>query len=244
MRLIYLDEAGVANVRQEPHIVVAGTIINPDDLAFEIANHLNGIARKYVSDPIVSDGLIFHASDIWHGAKYFNREQWPHVTRLRLLHDLASIPSIFGLPIIYGHALRSEVARWAHEFNPDISAKDLKINEHCVAFFDAIENLERWMKIYARNERALLIVEDTPIAKNGLKAFHSGYRFYPNRDDDYLKKAFESNHITETILFAEKTESAALQIADVAAFFIRRHLAQKADSEVFYNLLKPQIFGE
>jgi hypothetical protein len=49
--LAYLDEAGVANAAHEPHVVVAGVIINPDNLAVEPRSEMSGEPGLAHSDP-------------------------------------------------------------------------------------------------------------------------------------------------------------------------------------------------
>ncbi len=241
VRLVYLDEAGIANAAHEPFVVVAGVIVNPDNTARELENQLRGIARKYVPDPYYADALIFHTTEIWHGTKSFDRKTWPLNTRLRLLRDLAAIPRLFDLPVVCGYARRDALQAEIKVGNPEISSVHMKIVEHSIAFVEAARQIEVWMRSKASSERAMLIAENTPIAKADIKRFHEGYRPYPNREDGMSSSAFHSDHIVETILFADKNESALLQIADVCAFFMRRRLMKKIDSDPFYELLHPQV---
>jgi hypothetical protein len=54
-------------------------------------------------------------------------------------------------------------------------------------------------------------------------------------------KIFHSNHIVETVHFAEKAESMPLQVADTCAFVIKRRLMDKEDAGEFYGLLRNEI---
>src|SRR5712692_5642963 len=108
MQLVYLDEAGISNAAQEPFLVVAGVIVNPDRRWRDLEAHFAKLSRKYFRK---HDGppIVFHAKDIWHGHGLFPRATWPLKKRLKLLGELAEIPALFGLPIVVGYENRAAV---------------------------------------------------------------------------------------------------------------------------------------
>ncbi len=52
-----------------------------------------------------------------------------------------------------------------------------------------------------------------------------------------LQKYSPITRIRDTVHFAEKAESPALQIADICAFVIKRYLAGARDGDRFYRIL-------
>ena len=79
MRLAYLDESGRS--REEPVIVVAGVLIDPDYAYKGIEEAL----RQLVADTIPKEdreGFVFHASHLLHGKGYYKQHGWPSRTAL------------------------------------------------------------------------------------------------------------------------------------------------------------------
>jgi hypothetical protein len=73
-----------------------------------------------------------------------------------------------------------------------------------------------------------------------LKEVHSGYsdRFSKVGEN---KKIFHSNHIIESVYFAQKAESMPLQVADACAFIIKRHLMDRYDVDSLYGAMRHQL---
>jgi Protein of unknown function (DUF3800) len=237
MQLVYLDEAGISNEAQEPFLVVAGVIVNPDRRWRELEAHFAQLSKKYFrkhSGP----PIVFHAKDIWHGHGLFPRTTWPLKKRLKLLNELAAIPAEFDLPIVVGYQNRVELRRWAKATNPQMTEKDIRVMNFAGAFFDAIRRVERWM-LENTNEVAMLIAEDTTEVKSHIQRLH---QLYTDRSFlDLPVNAFQSNRIVDAVHFAKKDQSLLLQIADHAAFFMKRKLMKKADIEKLYKKIEPQI---
>src|ERR1700722_7908440 len=76
VRLVYLDEAGVSNPAQEPVLVVAGVIVNPDRQWKELEAYFRDLAHTLFPDDDPYR-FVFHAKDIFHGSGPFNRSRWP-----------------------------------------------------------------------------------------------------------------------------------------------------------------------
>ena len=74
VRLVYLDEAGTSNPKEEPFLVVAGVAVNADRQFKEVEACLDSVLRKHVSEP---DGIVFHTMELWHGTKQFHRDHFP-----------------------------------------------------------------------------------------------------------------------------------------------------------------------
>jgi hypothetical protein len=238
MQLVYLDEAGKSNEVQEPYLVVAGVIVNPDQKWRDIENYFMNLSKKcfpgHSGPPIV-----FHAMHIFHGTHLFDRKKWSFPRRIRLLEKLASVPKDFNLPLVMGYVRRAPVRKWLTENSPNMSAKNALAYMHAAAFFNAIRRVENWMFQNAKNEVAMLIAEDAPEIKDRIRALH---RIYTDRSLNMLPVgAFRSNRIVDAVHFAKKDQSLLLQIADHCAFIMKRKLMKRPELNKAFDMLAPQI---
>jgi Protein of unknown function (DUF3800) len=241
VRLAYLDEAGISDVQQEPYLVVAGVILNGDQDWQPIERHLKSISRRHLPEDD-RDGFIFHAKDIWHGAKYFDRRIWLRQKRMEILRELAEIPRRFHLPIVVGAVHRPSLAENMREKMPQVPPKSVDVWAHTEAYVQAIIEIDSWMGRRAPSEVVMVVAEDTPQVKMPLKAIHLGMR----HDDDtyYTERGFSvvsTRHVIDTVHFAEKADSSILQVADTCAFIIKRAIMDKPDAAPFFSALRPQL---
>lgn len=238
VRLAYLDEAGISNIAHEPHLVVAGPIIYPDREWIPLEGYLRAIARDCFSDRLPS-GFFFHTMELWHGNGFFPRAEWSRERRLEILTQLAEVPSKFKIPLAVGYINRRRFLAETLKQRPEVSPSDVRDAAHAFAFLQAAQAVDNWMKNHAPDEVVMLIGEETGKIQKALKALHALHRAEEN---NIIQQAyFKSSRIVDTIHFADKRSSILLQIADVAAFFVRRRLARKTNSDKFYNLLEPHI---
>jgi hypothetical protein len=249
VRLVYLDEAGISNPSQEPFVVVAGVIIDADRQFKAIESHIDGLARKYL--PEAMQGRVpFHAMELWHGTKNFDRQNWPLEKRLEILTALADVPRQFDIPICWGSTDRKTV--------PELisgSASSVLIEQisHGHAFFKFVVQVETVMRAVANQEVAMLIAEDRSLVRKMLKVAHSILRgradpafqaFLPEMldgDSGIFKFVLPLERIVETVHFADKRESSLLQIADLCAFVIKRNIMKATHSEQLFSAIQNQI---
>src|SRR6266536_2056347 len=132
MRLAYLDEAGTS--RKEPALAVAGVIISGDTQAMEVEKRIDLLRQRHIPEGDW-DKVLFHATDIYHGKKYFDRRkpEWSDDwKRWIILVELAAIIETLELPIVTGifekdhkHILRKpRVLRISH------LVQDVPRNDH------------------------------------------------------------------------------------------------------------------
>ena len=81
MRLIYLDEAGISNIKQEPFVTMAGIIVHGDSQLRDVERRLKKLVKKHIPEELRED-FVFHAKEIFHGGNTLNREDWPLKRRL------------------------------------------------------------------------------------------------------------------------------------------------------------------
>jgi hypothetical protein len=170
------------------------------------------------------------------------------------LDDLAAIPKKFDLPVCWGATDRIEAPKL---FSQPIEPKLLEQIVHSHAFFKFVTQVEVVMRATAQSEVAMLIAEDRQLMRKMLKMSQAIFRgrapskFQVEMDQimaeesDVLgrlyKVIFPLDRIVETVHFAQKTESSLLQVADICAFAIKRHLMKAPHADRLYAPLKDQI---
>lgn len=212
MRIAYIDEAGTS--ASEPVTLVVGAVINADTQVIEIESYLSALRKKYINDTN-DDAFVFHAKDIFHGSGYFSdREKWAFEMRMNILKDILKIFVIYQVPLCVGYFI-----------DPNPSEKRSIIIRHAMAYMECFVAIETYMRGYTTNEIAMLIAEDHPTMKKYLKDVH---RDFTTQNDNPIKNVHKEimpiKHVHGTLSFADKNESALLQIADAFAFVIRRFL--------------------
>lgn len=237
VRIVYLDEAGISNPAQEPYLVVAGVIVDPDQNWIDLETYYFDLARDLFpgEDPCK---IIFHAKDIWHGTGVFDRKDWPLQERMKIFRRLAQVPRIFDLPIVAGIIIRDAVRQQMREKSPDIPDRTIRFFTYAHAFVSAVASVDAWMKKNLPGEVAMLIAEDTTDVRQGIKAFHEGYT---DRFDVEDFGQFRAEQIIDTVHYAEKDLSLLLQIADHCAFILKRRAAGCPHVEPYLREIWPQV---
>lgn len=236
MRLVYLDEAGVSNPAQEPVLVVAGVIVNPDRQWKELEAYFRDLAHALFPDDDPYR-FVFHAKDIFHGSGPFDRSRWPRRERMKILAQLAQVPRLFDLPIAIGALDRVETLKTLQKEFPQAPDKSSHAFIHTSTFIDAISCVQFWMEKNALDENAMLIAEDVPELKSLFRNVHESYT------DPTLTSggAFRAPNVIDAVHFAQKSASLLLQIADHCAFIIKRKLMGKTDVDDCYRAIAPYI---
>lgn len=246
MRIAFLDEAGASKVSEEPYFVVAGVLVEPDGQYDGIAEYLNSIVEQLFPGqkdmPLNSVGkpFIFHAKDIWHGSGFFPRARWSLLERMKIFRMLCEIPRSFNLTVVYGAIDRAlHIVELSKLYQPTVRA--IASDAHAQAFFIAVQSIDKWMRDFAPNERAILFVEDRKEVKQHLDIFHG---CYTDRLSGIVPKdVFKTNHIVEPIAYMRKEQSPLLQIADHCAFIIKRDLQGCTKITPFYENIRSFIFS-
>jgi hypothetical protein len=248
VRLVYLDEAGISNPRDEPFLVIVGIAVNADRQFKEVESYLDGLLHKHVPEP---DGIVFHAMELWHGTKQFHRDHWPLEKRLEILDDLAQVPRKFGLPIFYGSTNRLEIRSALPLLSSAPIRQDvLERAVHAHSFLHFIAQLETFMRANYPDEVAMLIAEDRPEVRSAVKFTNGVFRGRGLKQDQASFEAIKNKllsqlmpleRIVETVHFVQKRESSLLQIADLCAFAIKRNMQKAQRWERLYIPLHEQV---
>ena len=239
MRLVYLDELGIA--ASEPYVVVAGAIVHADRQWKALEKYLHDMVEDVI--PLeMRPGFRFHATELYSGGKRFDRATWSKEARWQILDELVSLPEKFGLPLVCGLVRKDEF----QQRNPALTnARDLALGAQAIAFNFCGWAVERWMKeLTGEDEVALLIAEDNREARRLMREIVNF-----NRDPQKVTKLIPGKlseqlpftRIIDTLHFAEKADSSPLQVADACAFAIMRRLRKGAEFERFYKPLEANL---
>jgi hypothetical protein len=211
LRLVYVDEAGIGNVRDEPVLTVGAVIVHADDLLEHVERELNGIVRKYIPDIYWND-FIFHATHLFNwGGKVFTKDnpEWPLSRRMQIAGELSAIPAKYDIPLTVGICYRERFPSDPLLANK-LSAREITIAAHVATFFACAIKVEHWMRSYAEDEVCMLIVEDNREARRYIKASQNYYQ----RDiviqlmSEKEREHFPFQRIKEDPVFQEKDQGA------------------------------------
>ena len=236
--MAYLDEAGISNPGQEPFTVVAGVVFNADQQWLAIDQKLSVMGDRYAPRDQRHD-FVFHAAELFHGTKRFHRNNWTKEKRWAILDQLVAIPRDLELAIVSGFVKREEVA----SRYPDADTATITKNAQLCAFAICSYTIELWMRTRSTNEVGMVIMENNDQARRAIREFHHFGR--DPRNADLLRSHkfgdLVLSKVVDTVHFAEKAHSSPLQLADICAFTIKRHLVQTPESDRFYLPLRPRM---
>lgn len=236
VRFAHIDEAGTSKAE---FCVVAGVVSAPDAQWRTLNDHLGALADAMV--PIEDrEGIIFHATDIFHGSGKFRRDKWPKHKRFELLTRLAMIPSNFSLPVISGLVEKSKM-NWG---DLPKSPRDLEAYNYSLAFGLCVTHFEYVLRdMCGPDELGTIIAEDNrdmrQYARQAYQLLSDPNKWAPEGTELHkyqpLRKVIEQPH------FTEKTGSGILQIADTIAFVLARRLNGGEDTKWLFDLIAPQL---
>jgi hypothetical protein len=244
-RFVYLDEAGISNPEHEPWVVVAGFIVHADDQWRALERYLGDMIEDLVPEDR-REGFYFRGYEIWSGDKkgHFPKTEFSGDYRWKILEELVSIPQQWQMQIVMGCVDRRRHI-WGHLPTPE----DEVIAEQTGCYFQCALQAEKFMREAAKENEVAVLIAERADAAGPIKHLHNWIRNPKEvaawRGDDDLKlqkewqKYLPVERIVETVHFADKTDSLPLQLADVCAFIIKRHLSGKQNSEPLYQKLAP-----
>jgi Protein of unknown function (DUF3800) len=237
LRFAHVDEAGTS--RDEPYCVVAGVVSHADHQWRVLNEHLSELADEFVPAED-REGIVFHAKDIWHGAKRFPRERWPMEKRRALLAELASMPEKFALPVVHG-LVEKAMHKWG---DTKAGSAEFEAKSYSLAFGMCAVNVEYVVReMCGENEVAMLVAEDAPAmrrhAQGGFKILSDPKHKWQVTDG--IRNYFPLVKVIEQPLFAAKDESSILQISDTIAFILTRKINKKGDVDDLFKLFAGQI---
>jgi hypothetical protein len=236
MRLVYLDEGGADF--SAPVLVVAGILVHGDREYPEIDRRILALIDKFIPEQDRL-GFVFHATDVFHGSRYFDRHkpEWNSIEkRLPIIDGLADIIEELHLPVVAGLYQRARYGEqhpiWAEPPTEQLKNKFL----HSSALMDAVMRADKWLDRFSPTELATVVHEDGSQANKMIKRV---VRMMRSRelmsaagfDEDpefYERHNLPLKRIIDTVHFAEKADSRPLQLADLCAFILARGMRGEA----------------
>ena len=242
VHVAYMDESGVSP--REPLLVQAAIIIDGNSQVMPLHEALEGLIQKHIPQKY-RNGFVFHAADIFSGAKstiYKDRFEWPDERRFAILDDLVAIPAQIGLPICVGIINKTE-----YRTESAVAVKsELEMNVliHAMAIIQCEMSIENWMRKNAPDEFIHVIAENNDDVRKAAKQAHIFLK-----DGVQLSKEGHQNSgilpfvkIWDGLQFATKDESRSLQVADACAWACRRAYRLIDGAARFYEPLRSAIY--
>jgi len=228
VRIVYFDEAGTSSNVQEPYLVVAGIIVHGDTQWLPIETYQRQIIDTLVPQELRA-GFHFHAERLFSDHKEF-KGLLSRETRFAIIREVLGIMAIHKLPVAYGAVTKDAVLG---------SLRIRKAKQsfaHELAFLVCVKNVQCWFRDEAPSEVGMGVAAtvDTYLS---LKRTFSSFR----RPNVPTNADFVLHNLVDALHFTEAKESIGLQLADAAAFVIKRHLMGKANTDAFYEIIKPLL---
>lgn len=237
VKFAYLDEAGIGG---EEWTIVAGVMIEPDLQWLGLKGYLADIAKSHLL-PEDQEDCVFHAKDIWHGAKRFSRDKYSLSARKALLMDLASIPRLQGLPVFGGVVNNVEYAAG----NPGKSKKDLAVEAHCMAYANCVCLIDTFMKRHCDDaELVTLVLENNAQARSSIRQsqrYLQSLALKEHLGDHPMVSFLPVEKVVDVPHFVEKDDSPILQVADVVSFILSRHVSGRPNTDDLFAAIRPQM---
>ncbi|MBV8775427.1 MAG: DUF3800 domain-containing protein [Deltaproteobacteria bacterium] len=240
VRCIYLDDAGFGDEKHEPIAVVAAVLVNADTQWKPIERDIDSIIERFVPEDS-REGFEFHAKELFSSSK--RTRSWGQPLRHAVLEEFVKLFDKYKLPILPGAANRSEVRKMAAI---SVSRGRLKgqnlldLMSLNFAFLACSSVVNLWLKMFANREVGICFADKLNTDRvEWLKANLNFFRRNSLNGDPESRW----DRLVDTVYWAESHESMGLQLADSAAFFYKRHLMEKADSEHFYSIIEPYVFN-
>jgi Protein of unknown function (DUF3800) len=243
-RFIYIDEAGISNLRQEPWLVVVGVIVDADRQLVHLERRIASIIDRHIPEH-QRDGFVFHAMHLFNGGgPVFKRDLWPLSKRLEIADELAGLPKKVGLSIAVGAIDRSE---FGSDFSPaDWDGGDATSWAHATAFTVCSAHVDLWMRRRASNEVCMMIVEDNPQMRTlltDLQRAHQNPKL-ANLLAGEATKILPFRKTKASPLFEQKNQSVSLQLADFCAYVMKKaHMRDDRYAKLF-KMIRPYLIHE
>lgn len=247
MFVVYFDEAGIGKIAEEPFVIVAGVVVQPDKEFKALEDELKGLVRQYIPAED-QDEFVFHTTDPFGGRKYWrDRERWPKALRWEILDRLCDLTRKYDLPVTYGYVDKQKYADRVREVIGDMSLNEALRMAHAAAFSTAAMGVQRLLDRHAldKNAVAMFVAEHQPEMRGFLKRVQYLFKdpeqeVFKIPDEDGLRVPL--TRIVDTLHFAEKRENSLLQLADVCAFCLKRYMMKRPDADRFIKPILPQTF--
>lgn len=247
MYLAYLDESDT-KAKQRKWQVMCAVIIKDD--AFKMAEiGVSNLPEKLMGADNIADFEEFHACELYGGYGVFKdieqERRFETISRLIAVLDITETRVVYGAVDI--EALKNEeyasadpvdicfrkclrlIKQWADE-ELRAQVQDVFNKEDC----SDDEFTEAVLPKMLNNLIFLVADECDSKIKNQLQKSFRGLR---PRNSKLISNCFH-----EDLYFGDSRYSIGIQLADLCAYFIARHLEGDSETAFFYHMIKPRIY--
>jgi hypothetical protein len=238
MFVIYFDESGIGDETLEPYLVVAAVLIDGDSHWRKIEAGTKAIIERCVPKA-EQEGFEFKADAIFGGRKQF--ANWDEADRLDAQASFLCLIADCSLPVAWAAISRSYVrTSMEQNFAPGFTAAQVDLLAYDYAFVACAAAIEAWFSNHAAGSMGISIADQNkkPRLKWRLKTSLQqlrAARLVPSLPHTQFE------HFMDTISFNDSKESIGLQMADHCAYFVKRRLMKKQDSDRCFEIIKPTL---
>jgi len=247
VRVVFSDESGTGNIKEEPCCVVVALLLNLD---------IEGGDRQSQWDAVYSE-----CAPLWHALKARLRATEMKgaklLKRLRRYQDQEVDAVLRGLVEslvknrvpVFCQAIDREGFKSTSRIDLSLAfgraaSPDIPTDPFVMAFGLCAQQVDRYIHALIPKEKMIWISDHASRHQPNVKAsvrWHQMqslvHALFSENDDFY-------SHLIDTVYFGDSHESMALQWADVCCSLIVGHLMKNAIAEPYYKLLSPTIIAE
>jgi hypothetical protein len=230
VRVVYSDESGVGNRKNEPVTVVTGIVINIDKEWRRVEKKLLAIYESTPNDLLEKKkgGYVLKGRILYSAFK--NKVPGAEKT----LRKTLEIPSKCGISIFYGAIDREtfEENYPARKLSPRERELISAPTDYDLAFQQCLRKLDKIARSFA-GEKVLWIAERSdPQREPSTRMIHRIHGITVENMIDFTRPDWQLVRddpmtVVDTIYFGDPTESIALQLADVCCSTVTRFLLEK-----------------
>jgi hypothetical protein len=220
VRVVYSDEAGTGDEREEPITIVTAVMINLDSQASPVLAALN---KALPANREVKGRRLY--KDLRSG-RHRNEADG-------ILRGVLSVAANHHLQIFYCAISRAGLRRAA---NAD-TGRDRSLD---VAYLECFGQVDDYLQGAACEERILWIADRNPPSEQNIKNKRDALEFLRRNPLTQVIRARDS-HIVDTVYFGDSRDSRLLQMADICCATIRIRLSKERIADPYYNLIRQQI---
>jgi hypothetical protein len=230
MNLVYIDESGNTGINlrdtQQPVFLLAAMVL-PETKWFLMEQKFFEIAEKYLRKKL-SYPFEIHAADLKARREIF--KDIPLKECLSFRDEMIQLLLDNEIAIIYRRIIKTRFEAFCNEnYGPGI-----KVDPYVMALPFVCIEVDHWLKRKSPNELGLFIFDET---KENLEYVERSLRTLRLDAASTLK----TTNIVEKGFFVDSAKSYALQLIDLAAYYIRKFEESRLNLKV--SELDRQAFG-
>jgi hypothetical protein len=180
----------------------------------------------------------FKADALFSGRKPFDK--WKREDRIAVQKAFLQVIAEYKMPVIWGAVERAFYKAERGAEGVTLTTHNLVLEMTDVAFILCSAGTEAWLSGNADDSVGILIADENkrPGFKRKMKDSLAEYRrkhILPT----VLHSRFD--HFMDTLSFNNSAESLGLQIADHCAYFLKRRIMKKRDSDFLFEIIRKNI---